>query len=45
MVDINIRVPLMMSCVAIPYLRWAGGGAIVMVGLIAGTAPLQGAAT
>jgi len=45
MVDINIRAPLMMSCAAIPYLRKAGGGAIVMVGSLAGMAPLQGAAT
>ena len=45
MVDINIRAPLMMSCAAIPYLRKAGGGGIVMVGSLAGMAPLQGAAT
>ena len=45
MVDINIRAPLMMSCAAISYLRKAGGGAIVMVGSLAGMAPLQGAAT
>ena len=45
MVDINIRAPLMLSCAAIPYLRRAGGGAIVMVGSLAGMAPLQGAAT
>jgi hypothetical protein len=45
MVDINIRAPLMMSCAAIPYLRKAGGGSIVMVGSLAGMAPLQGAAT
>ncbi len=45
MVDINLRVPMMLSCAAIPYLRRAGGGAIVMVGSLAGMAPLQGAAT
>lgn len=45
MVDINLRAPLMLSCAAIPYLRRAGGGAIVMVGSLAGMAPLQGAAT
>ena len=45
MVDINIRAPLMMSCAAIPYLRKTGGGGIVMVGSLAGMAPLQGAAT
>jgi short-subunit dehydrogenase len=45
MVDINLRAPMMLSCAAIPYLRRAGGGAIVMVGSLAGMAPLQGAAT
>lgn len=45
MVDINIRAPLVLSCAAIPYLRRAGGGGIVMVGSLAGMAPLQGAAT
>ncbi|MBT5796318.1 MAG: SDR family NAD(P)-dependent oxidoreductase [Porticoccaceae bacterium] len=45
MVDINIRAPLVLSCAAIPYLRRTGGGGIVMVGSLAGMAPLQGAAT
>jgi short-subunit dehydrogenase len=45
MVDINIRAPMMLSCAAIPYLRRAGGSGIVMVGSLAGMAPLQGAAT
>ena len=45
MVDINIRAPLVLSCAAIPYLRRAGGGGIVLVGSLAGMAPLQGAAT
>ena len=45
MVDINIRAPLVLSRAAIPYLRRAGGGAIVMLGSLAGMAPLQGAAT
>jgi hypothetical protein len=45
MVDVNIRAPLILSCAAIPYLRRAGGGGIVMVGSLAGMAPLQGAAT
>ena len=45
MVDINIRAPLMLSCAAIPFMRRAGGGGIVMVGSLAGMAPLQGAAT
>jgi len=45
MVDINMRAPLLLSCVAIPYLLRAGEGAIVNVGSLAGRAPLQGAAT
>jgi short-subunit dehydrogenase len=45
MVDINLRAPMMLSCAVIPYLRQAGSGAIVMIGSLAGMAPLQGAAT
>jgi short-subunit dehydrogenase len=45
MVDINLRAPFVLSCAAIPYLKKSGSGAIVMVGSLAGMAPLQGAAT
>ena len=45
MVDINLRAPLILSCAAIPFIKKADGGAIVMVGSLAGMAPLQGAAT
>jgi short-subunit dehydrogenase len=45
MVDINLRAPMMLSCAAIPFLQRAGSGAIVMVGSLAGRAPLQGAVT
>jgi len=45
MVDINLRAPMVLSCAAIPFLRKAGSGAIVMVGSLAGRAPLQGAVT
>jgi short-subunit dehydrogenase len=45
MVDVNIRAPLVLTAAALPYLRKAGGGAVVMVGSLAGGAPLQGAAT
>ncbi|MGB2465886.1 MAG: SDR family NAD(P)-dependent oxidoreductase, partial [Porticoccaceae bacterium] len=45
MVDINLRAPMVLSCAAIPFLRRAGGGAIVNIGSLAGRAPLQGAAT
>jgi short-subunit dehydrogenase len=45
MVDVNMRAPLVLTAAALPYLRKAGGGAVVMVGSLAGGAPLQGAAT
>jgi short-subunit dehydrogenase len=45
-VDVNLRAPLVLTAAALPYLRKAhGGGAVVMVGSLAGCAPLQGAAT
>lgn len=45
MVDINLRAPLVLSALAVPHLERAGGGAIVMVGSLAGRTPMQGAAT
>jgi NADP-dependent 3-hydroxy acid dehydrogenase YdfG len=36
MVDVNLRAPVALCCTAIPYLRRAGGGAIVNVGSIGG---------
>ncbi len=45
MVDVSLRAPLLLSAAVIPYLRQQGGGAIVMVGSLAGRTPMQGAAT
>ena len=45
MVDVNLRAPIQLSALILPYLRKAGGGAIVNVGSLAGRTPLQGAAT
>ncbi len=45
MVDINLRAPIQLSALMLPYLFKAGGGAIVNVGSLAGRTPLQGAAT
>ncbi|QFU74342.1 SDR family oxidoreductase [Halioglobus maricola] len=45
MVDVNLRAPLFLTNAALPYMRKAGGGAIVMVGSLAGRTPMQGAAT
>lgn len=45
MVDINLRAPIQLSALILPYMRRAGAGAIVNVGSLAGRTPLQGAAT
>lgn len=44
MVDINLRAPIEFTAAALPHIK-KEGGAIVMVGSLAGRAPLQGAAT
>ena len=45
MVEVNLRAPLQLTATALPHIRDAGGGAVVMVGSLAGRAPLAGAAT
>ena len=40
MVDVNLRAPVLMTRLALPYLREAGGGAIINVGSLAGWQPL-----
>lgn len=40
MVDVNLRAPIMLARIALPYLREADGGAIVNVGSLAGRQPL-----
>ncbi len=45
MADVNIRAPMYLSAAVLPSMRRAGEGAIVMVGSLAGMAPLAGAAT
>ncbi|NND83479.1 MAG: SDR family oxidoreductase [Gammaproteobacteria bacterium] len=45
MVDVNLRAPIVLSAAALPHIKAAGGGAIVMIGSLAGMGPLQGAAT
>ncbi len=44
MIDVNLRAPIMLSRIALPYLREAGGGAIINVGSLAGRAPIPGSA-
>lgn len=45
MVDVNLRAPIMLSRIALPYLREAGGGAIINVGSLAGRTPVPGSAS
>jgi hypothetical protein len=45
MIDVNIRAPVALCRLALPYLRQAGGGAIVNVASLAGRVPVPGAAT
>jgi short-subunit dehydrogenase len=45
MIDVNLRAPIMLSRLALPYLRDAGGGAIINVGSLAGRAPIPNSAT
>ena len=41
MIDVNLKAPIMLTRIALPYLREAGGGAIINVGSLAGRAPIQ----
>lgn len=43
-IDVNLRAPIFLTRVALPYLREAGGGAIVNVGSLAGRTPVPGSA-
>lgn len=44
MVDVNLRAPILLSRLALPYLRDAGGGVIVNVGSLYGRIPAPGQA-
>lgn len=44
MVQVNLTAPLTLTSLCLPYLKKSNNGAIVMVGSLAGRAPLQGAA-
>jgi short-subunit dehydrogenase len=43
-IDVNLKAPIRLTRIALPYLREAGGGAIVNVGSLAGRAPIPGSA-
>ena len=45
MVDVNLRAPFYLTAKVLPGMQEAGTGAVIMVGSLAGRAPLQGAAT
>lgn len=45
MVDVNLRAPIVLTRIALPYLKESGGGAIINVGSLAGRAPIPGSAT
>lgn len=44
-VDVNLRAPIMLCRIALPYLRESGKGVIINVGSLAGRTPVPGAAT
>ena len=44
MVDVNLKAPMMLTRIALPYIREAGGGAIINVGSLAGRSPVPGLA-
>ena len=44
MIDVNLRAPIVLSGLVLPYIRESGGGAIINVASIAGRAPVAGAA-
>jgi len=44
-IDVNLKAPIMLSRIALPYLRDSGGGAIINVGSLAGRTPVPNSAT
>ena len=45
MIDVNLRAPIVLSRLALPYIKQAGGGAIINVASLAGRTAVPGAAT
>ena len=45
MIDVNLKAPIILVRLALPYLEESGGGAIINVGSLAGRAPIPGSAT
>ncbi|MDA0680862.1 MAG: SDR family NAD(P)-dependent oxidoreductase [Proteobacteria bacterium] len=44
MIDINLKAPIILCRLVLPYIRQSGGGAIINVGSLAGRAPVPGMA-
>jgi len=44
MIDVNLKAPIILSHLALPYIKESGGGAIINVGSLAGRTPVPGAA-
>ena len=45
MIDVNLKAPIILTRLALPYLRQAGGGAIINVASLAGRTAVPGSAT
>ena len=45
MIDVNLKAPIILSRLALPYLKQSGDGAIINVGSLAGRTAVPGAAT
>ena len=45
MIDVNLKAPIVLSRLALPYIREAGSGAIINVASLAGRTPVPGSAT
>lgn len=45
MIDVNLRAPILLSRVALPFMKENGSGAIINVGSLAGRTPVPGSAT
>lgn len=45
MIDVNLKAPIILTRLAFPYMRDAGGGAIINVGSLAGRTPVPNSAT
>jgi len=45
MIDVDLRAPIILTRIAIPYMQEVGGGAIINVGSLAGRTPVPNSAT